>query len=358
MNKLISAILVVLLGCSIAFAGVTNFPNGVSSFGVTLPSVETKGMFANVWFVDGTNGNNQYSGKNPDEAFSTITKAESVASRGDVIYVRAKAFTGATTVDPTAYEENITIDVEGLTIIGVSGESIAPFLPQIKKSVATSPVITVAAPGVTIMNLDINGAGCDKGCIYAAETYSTSGTYVDGLNVINCHIRNGRGGALAALNEATGAYGGITLANAAWYVKVYGCYFYNCRGGVVAVGSGTGRNEFKGLRIENCSFGAETAATIDSNIYITAVHIRDLLIKNCDFTNAIPAFSGAATQINRYVSLAGSSTAVGAIVNCTFADVGLTFGAAGTGATIPTTICIMDCYQEAEADSSGEIGRT
>lgn len=358
MRKLIALLFILLLSASIAFAGTTNFPNGVSSFGITLPALETKGMFSKYLFVDGTNGSDGNSGISTDQSVRTIAKAITLASRGDVIFIRAKAFTGGTTVDPTAYTENITINVEGLTLCGVSGEGIAPFLPQIKKSVATSPVITVTKPGVTIMNLDINGAGCDKGCIYAAETYSTSGTYVDGLNVINCHIRNGRGGALAALNEATGAYGGITLANAAWYVKVYGCYFYNCRGGVVAVGSGTGRNEFKGLRIENCSFGAETAATIDSNIYITAVHIRDLLIKNCDFTNAIPAFSGAATQINRYVSLAGSSTAVGAIVNCTFADVGLTFGAAGTGATIPTTICIMDCYQEAEADSSGEIGRT
>lgn len=358
MRKFISALLAIAFSASLAFAGVTNFPNGVSSFGVTLPSYETKGMFANVWFVDGTNGNNANSGASADRAFSSITKAESVASRGDVIYVRAKAFTGGTTVDPTAYEENITIDVEGLTIIGVSGESISPFLPQIKKSVATSPVITVAAPGVTLMNLDINGSGCNLGCIYAAETYSATGTYVDSLNVVNCHIRNGRGGALAALNEATGAYGGITLANAAWYVKITGCYFYNCRGGVVAVGSGTGRNEFKGLRIENCSFGAETAATIDANIYVSAEHIRDILIKNCDFTNAIPAFAGAATQLNRYIVLVGSSTAVGAIVNCSFADVGLTFGAAGSGATIPATICMMNNYQEPTATYSGEIGRT
>lgn len=337
---------------------VTNFPNGVSSFGITLPSIGTQGMFGKYIFVDGTNGNDTFNGTSVLEAVKTIAHAIEIASRGDVIFVRAKAFTGGTTVDPTAYTENITVNVEGLTICGISGEIDKPFLPQIKKSVATSPVITVTKPGVTIMNLDINGAGCNFGGIYAAETYSASGTYVDSLNVINCHIRNGHAATDTAIQDTDGAYGGITLANAAWYVNIRNCKFWGCRGGVVAVASATGRNEFKGLVIKDCDFGSEAATDIDCNIYVSAVNIRDLLIDGCKFTQSIPAYAGGTTQTARYISLAGSSVAVGLISDCRFCDVGLTFGAAGTGATVPAGICMTANYQEPEADSSGEIGRT
>jgi hypothetical protein len=59
---------------------ITNFPNGVSSFGIQLPSGDlpaTKGKYI---FVDYGSGNDGNTGKSPEEAVKTISQAYSMAT--------------------------------------------------------------------------------------------------------------------------------------------------------------------------------------------------------------------------------------------------------------------------------------
>jgi len=64
---------------------LTNFPNGVSSFGVPLGSVLTYGTY---YFVDADNGSDSYDGLSMDTAFATIDKAlDTVTTNKDDVIV-------------------------------------------------------------------------------------------------------------------------------------------------------------------------------------------------------------------------------------------------------------------------------
>src|SRR5882724_5903763 len=89
----------------------TNFPNGVTSFGIPLlggnPVSVPIGTQGTAWFVDATNGNNGNSGTDPGNAFKTITKAHAVATAGDTIFIQ-----------PGSYEENVVITKDYISLIG------------------------------------------------------------------------------------------------------------------------------------------------------------------------------------------------------------------------------------------------
>jgi len=91
--------------------GFTNFPNGVTSFGIPLlggnPVSVPIGSQGTTWIVDGTNGNNGNSGTDPSNAFKTITKAHAVATSGDTIFIQ-----------PGSYAENVVITKDYISLIG------------------------------------------------------------------------------------------------------------------------------------------------------------------------------------------------------------------------------------------------
>lgn len=74
--------------------GYTNFPNGITSFGIPLHG-QTTGfpVIGNAWWVNGTKGSDTgYAGKDPNEAFATVQKAVTTqiatsTGLGDVIYI-------------------------------------------------------------------------------------------------------------------------------------------------------------------------------------------------------------------------------------------------------------------------------
>lgn len=79
--------------------------------GATTSEVPT---FGNIWYVDGTNGNDDYAGDTPSRAKATIQAAitaqiADTSSKGDVIYVM-----------PGTYAESLTGDLTKVSIIGVN----------------------------------------------------------------------------------------------------------------------------------------------------------------------------------------------------------------------------------------------
>jgi hypothetical protein len=64
--------------------GLTNYPNGISSFGIPVFGGAVPATFGNVYFVDYRNGSDGNTGKSTTKAFKTLTKAyASVASNGN-----------------------------------------------------------------------------------------------------------------------------------------------------------------------------------------------------------------------------------------------------------------------------------
>jgi len=93
--------------------GYTNFPNGVTSFGVPITgSANHNVCMGKIWFVDGTNGSDGNSGLLPTQAYKTIQKAITVqilktSGLGDIIYIA-----------PGSYAENLTGDLTRVALIG------------------------------------------------------------------------------------------------------------------------------------------------------------------------------------------------------------------------------------------------
>ena len=69
--------------------GLTNFPNGISSFGVPMLGGQGLTMPGSAFFVDSVNGSDGNTGKSTDKAFKTIEYAYSktTSAANDVIYV-------------------------------------------------------------------------------------------------------------------------------------------------------------------------------------------------------------------------------------------------------------------------------
>lgn len=65
--------------------GYTNFPNGLTSFGIPLPSSPAYSPFGRVWFVNTATGAAGNKGKSPDNAFATMAQAFEVVGTNDTI---------------------------------------------------------------------------------------------------------------------------------------------------------------------------------------------------------------------------------------------------------------------------------
>jgi hypothetical protein len=151
---------------------LTNFPNGITSFGVpvmggaTLPT--TTGNF---YFVHASSGNDSNSGLVPDQPLATIDAAvnKTTASQGDVIVVmpgHAETIASAT---------SLVLDVAGISVIGLghgrnrpvlSFSATASRIPISADNVLVSGLVFLGAvadivSGVTITGDDVTLRGCD-----------------------------------------------------------------------------------------------------------------------------------------------------------------------------------------------------
>src|SRR6266850_3777704 len=129
----------------------TNFPNGVTSFGIPLlggnPVSVPIGTQGTAWFVDATNGNNGNSGTDPGNAFKTITKAHAVATAGDTIFIQ-----------PGSYTENLVITKNYITLHGaqIAGYGRPDVVP------AAGIPLTVNTQGFAAVNMRFAGTAADS----------------------------------------------------------------------------------------------------------------------------------------------------------------------------------------------------
>lgn len=122
----------------------TNFPNGISSFGVPVlgGAILTTGS---IFFVDSNTGNDGNSGKTPRTALATIDAAIGLctANKGDYVICmpgHSETLTGAGA---------ITADIAGVTVLGLGSGSVRPTLTLS----TTATTILVSAANVTFRNL-------------------------------------------------------------------------------------------------------------------------------------------------------------------------------------------------------------
>ena len=78
---------------------ITNFPNGVSSFGS--PIFGSGSVFGKTWFVSKDSGSDDNSGENPSTAFKTITQSLLAAGDNDTVIVAPGQYKEAATLNIT-----------------------------------------------------------------------------------------------------------------------------------------------------------------------------------------------------------------------------------------------------------------
>lgn len=346
---------------------LTKYPNGIAAFPVVGANYidAFAGSRENVYFVDGDKGSDGSDGKSPESAMATIQAAVTAAAArnatydcGSVIYIKALGMDAGDT-DPTSYTENIVIPADGganMVLCGVSLNRAQGGLPQLKVGdTTTQALLTVRAPGVTIMNLGFNGVGATGGGILLDDDGSTKTAF--GTSILNCHFKNCVG--TTATNAATGGAIQWASTGGAWQVLIKGNRFYKNVGDIVM--KGTTGSVPQDVVIEDNVFSGP-AANVDCNIYVANDGINGLIIRNNCFT-AIPAIgSGTNHQFLRLTS------SVGILSGNTFAALTCeggsqrTFGASGDE-LVPTTVFMAANYGEVITGTgagleTGEIFRT
>ena len=183
--------------------GFTNFPHGITSFGVPLLGGNPGPLTGSVFFVDSSTGLNANAGDSPSTAFATLDWAigKCTANKGDTIYLmpnHAETITGV---------GGITADVAGINIVGLGKYNQRP---RFLMDGAATVTFAVSAADVSISNVlfaaghsdvakcfDVTGVGftCDN-CEFVQNTtnenfltvFEASGAAntADGLTVTNC----------------------------------------------------------------------------------------------------------------------------------------------------------------------------
>ncbi len=208
---------------------MTNFPYGVSSFGLPLIGSGPILTTGRVWFVHYSTGVDAAGrGDSPTNPLKTLDYAvgRCTANKGDVIILmpgHAESVIAAGTV---------TVDVAGITIIGLGAGTLRPTFTF---STATTATFLVSAANVTIKNLyfaytgvdaiatglSITGANCTiSGCYFLlgdatnqAAVAVTPGTGSTNLEVSDCIFESPNGGPTHAIYSAVAVTGIKILRN-------------------------------------------------------------------------------------------------------------------------------------------------
>lgn len=212
---------------------VTNFPNGVASFGVpVLPSAPL--TTGNVYFVHSGTGSDGNTGKSKQKPLATIDKAFDLvtANKGDVVFVmpgHAETISGAA---------GVNCDVAGVRVIGLGQGAARPTITM--SAVASTFVLGAASVWVenllfdvqhdTTIVIDINAADCTvKDCEIKSRTAATAREFVTAIDInggaANACDRTTIMGCLIA-SPTAGSNNGIELGEVADRVRILNCHIW------------------------------------------------------------------------------------------------------------------------------------
>lgn len=310
----------------------TNFPNGVTSFGIPMVGGVPFGPDSVAWFVDPQSGQDGNDGKSPTSAFATLYRAQyaAVAGRNDVVFllgtmssssstvgtarlslanaVAAVAYAPSGTATPTS--GTLVWAKNGVHLIGVAAPNqnsrarIAP--PSGTYTAATfgsANFVTVSATGCVFSNISVYH-GFSTG-----TTAQICWTDTGGRNVYdNCEF--------LGMNDAASAQNASSRS-----VKISGSgesVFVNCQIGgdtttrtvanaSLELASGTTRNKFI-----NCVFPFHTSSADVLGILGTGNNCVDRwnLFDRCTFFNAVDSSSTQMTVLASFTTAAPNGTLV------------------------------------------------
>ena len=252
--------------------GYTNFPNGLTSFGVPLPA---GGSFyagwwgTDIWYVDDENGSDTANtGKEPEDAFKTLQKAITSAGMHDTIFMKPREIETGATHSAHGYYTGTNIipaDRTGLAIIGTGrgiglGSSVQCMIEPDASS--GDEAITVRSVGVTIENVGVKAISSSNGGIFAS--LADGNAY--GLTISNCFFKD--------YISDDGLHGSIDLDTIHW-TTIQHCYFTQ---GGIGINHSSAITYVSNPVIKDCDFTG-AAAKWEQDIYMQGT--KEMVIDNC-----------------------------------------------------------------------------
>lgn len=162
--------------------GLTNFPNGIASFGIpVLPPAGKEVATGSVFFVHSGTGSNGNKGTTKDKPFATVDYAvgKCTADKGDIIYVMPGHTENLATADA------IDIDVAGVSVIGLGRGALRPTFTYTNAAgeivigaddVRISNIIMNASVTTVLKAIDIEAGNTDAmidNCLFGVDTAGT-----------------------------------------------------------------------------------------------------------------------------------------------------------------------------------------
>lgn len=296
--------------------GLTNFPNGVSSYGLpVIPGGVPFGPTSKTYFVAPGTGSDGASGKEPRRAFATLSKALSVASadNNDVVYLIAEDNSASGTTDYQS--ETLDWNKDGVHLIGVNPGS---FMGQRSRVAQLSTVKTIDTLfKVSASNCLISGIHVFQGVASSTATTPIALEATGERNLfMNCHF-----GGMGDDSMDVAAGKSLYLNGAAETL------FKNCVVGIDTVSRGTATSEMLArsaatrIKFEDCLFPTFAAAAGFTFLDCAAAGALDrfLIFKNCLFHNAVESTATEMTEaFDTHVSQGGTIV----IENCGLVGVG------------------------------------
>ncbi len=186
----------------------TNFPNGVSSFGMPVYGTPINGapLTGQVMFVDTVNGVDAGTGNGPNNPYQTLTYALTQVTSG--AYASIYVMQGSTVTISSA--TSLLLNVANVAIIGLGTGSQRPVF---NFTTANTAAIPVSAAGVTVSNIRHTANFLSIARAYTVTatgftldscSFTDSSGVLNFLNIINC---------TGAANTADR----LTVTNNSWY---------------------------------------------------------------------------------------------------------------------------------------------
>lgn len=320
--------------------GLTNSPNGLTSFGLpVLPPVAGVNMTGNVWFVNPASGSDGNTGKSPSRAFQTLYKAYASASDGnnDVIYLIGNgassgsarlSLANAQSVDSTATAGTLTWAKSALHLVGVAAPTrvgqrarIAPPTGTYTASTfGANTFFSVTGQGCIFANIDVF-VGFSTGSATMVGWSDTGGrnSYIN-MNFQGLSDAASAGGSGARTLLISGTTGENTFVNCVIGEDTTARSAANAS---IEFAGGTPRNTFVG-----CTFPFQCSASSPLGFIVSAAAGIDRwqLFDRCTFLNNVQSTS---TTMAGLSTLAASAGGMIVMKDCTL--VGITeFGTDAT----------------------------
>jgi hypothetical protein len=258
---------------------ITNFPNGVSSFGIPIMGSGTIPVSSsgNYYFVDGTNGLAGNDGTSMETAVKTIKSGVALATKaGDTVVVLPGTYT----------EAAITASVAGIHIVGL-GTSIKQVIVTSATDVTT---LTLAATDIEV-----------SGFYFKPATYTSDAT-VASIKLSNASYANihdnrfqGQANSYNAIYSAVCNSDNVTIGNNSFM------YMNTLTSGAAILGVEAGGLSYSNWKILNNTF----------NSCVTSVNINGRLcsvLGNTFAVNGITALGAGAAVCTLSLDLSGTSS--------------------------------------------------